>query len=124
MIALLAALAVAVPQPSAPGSWRQLGAAPTSRPGKQLHFFRIAMSPTALGVVVSSSSSARIRLTWWSYCEFESDDGMTEQHQATVTGTHLVTVYPPVFAGATMCTVIVNAGAGPRASVSAAVFSS
>lgn len=122
MIALVAALALAVPAPSAPGQWHRLGAAVTSKPGKQLHFFRTALSPKSLGVVVVSSTARPIRLSWWTYCEIESDDAAFEEHQQTVTGTHLVVAYPPVLTGATLCYVSVNAGAGGRAAVAAASF--
>ena len=80
----------------------------TSRPGKVAHFYRIAAQPTALGVVASSSSSKPIRLTWFSYCEEQSDDGMTTQNQAIATQIHRVVAYPPVFGGATLCTVSVT----------------
>jgi hypothetical protein len=94
--------------PSDPGPWRQLGSTVTSRPGKVAHFYRLAPQPTALGVVASSSSSKPIRLTWFSYCEEQSDDGMTTQDQATVTQLHRIVVRPPVFGGATLCTVSVT----------------
>jgi hypothetical protein len=120
--AALSALALAVAPPPAPGPWKQVGAPVTSRPGKLAHFFRTAMQPTSLAVVASSSSAKPIRLTWFGYCEYESDDGMTQQRQATVTGVHRVVAYPPVLTGATDCTVVVTI----RVSVgraSAAVFS-
>jgi hypothetical protein len=123
MAAILAALALAavtVPPPPAAGQWRQLGAAVASRPGKQMHFFRTAMSPANLGVVATSSSARPIRVTWWSYCEFESDDATFEEHQQTVTGVHTVVAYPPVLSGATLCYVSVVARG---TSVDAAVFS-
>jgi hypothetical protein len=114
---------VVVPPPSAPGAWKQLGAAVASRPGRALHFFRIdAAAPKALAIVVTSGSAQPVRLFWWSDCEQESDDGMTAQHQQTVTGSHLVVAYPPVFGGATQCYVTVNASAGRAAVVHAAVF--
>ena len=81
----LSTLALAVPPPPSPGAWKQVGAAVTSRPGKLAHYFRAAIQPTALAVVASSTSSKPIRMTWFGYCEFQSDDGMTEQRQATVT---------------------------------------
>lgn len=110
-----------VAPPGAPGAWRQVGPTVTSRPGKIAHFYRVAMGATALGVVASSSSARPIRLTWFSYCEVESDDGMTSQNQATVTQAHRVVAYPPVFAGATACTVSVTIRVvGGRAS--AAIF--
>ena len=94
----------------------------TSRPGKQIHFFRTATSPKNLGVVVTSRSSQPIRVYWWTYCEFESDDATFEEHHATITRTHTVVAYPPVLSGATLCYVSVNAGAGGRAAVAAASF--
>jgi hypothetical protein len=122
-IATAFASVAAVPPPPAPGPWRQLGAAVTSRAGRQVHFFRIApLAPKALAVVVTSASARPIRLFWWSDCEQESDDGMFAQHQQTVTGRHIVVAYPPVFDGATQCYVTVNAGAGQEAVVRAAVF--
>jgi hypothetical protein len=100
--------AATVDPPAKGGPWRQLGAAVTSRPGKLAHFFRAATSPTALAVVAKSSSSKPIRVTWFSYCEFESDDAQTEQNQATVTGIRSVTVLPHVLDGATLCNVSVT----------------
>jgi len=47
-------------------------------------------------------------MTWFGYCEFESDDAMTQQRQGTVTGVHRVVAYPPVLTGATDCTVVVT----------------
>ena len=94
--------------PPDPGPWRQLGKAVTSPPGKLAHFYRSALEPTALGVVARSSSRKPIRLSWFAYCEEQSDDGMTSQDQATVTGIHKVVVYPPVFGGATLCNVSVT----------------
>ncbi|MGZ4800616.1 MAG: hypothetical protein ACXV77_13990 [Acidimicrobiia bacterium] len=120
----LAALAMVVPPPPSPGPWLQLGPVATSRAGKQVHFFRTAQSPKALGVVVTSNSSQPIRLFWWSYCEFESDDSTFQESQDTVTGRHMVVAYPPVFDGATLCYVSVNAGTSRGHTVSAAVFRS
>jgi hypothetical protein len=122
VIVLLSALALAVPAPSAPGQWHQVGAAVTSKPGKRIHFFRTATSPKTLGLVVTSKSSQPIRVYWWTYCEFESDDATFEEHHATITGTHSVVAYPPVLSGATLCYVSVNAGASARAAVTAATF--
>jgi hypothetical protein len=119
--ATLAALALAVAPPPAPGPWKQVGAAVTSKPGKLAHFFRTAMQPTSLAVVASSSSAKPIRLTWFDYCEYESDDGMTQQRQATVTGVHRVVAYPPVLTGATDCTVVVTVRV-PQGRAAAAVF--
>jgi hypothetical protein len=110
-----------VAPPPASGPWRLLGAAVVSRPGTQTHFFRTAMAPTVLGVVASSSSAQPIRVHWWTYCEFESDDATTEEHQETISGVHSVVAYPPVLSGATLCYVAVTARvAGAR--VAAAVF--
>ena len=107
--------------PSDPGAWRQLGSTVTSRPGKVAHFYRLAPVPTALGIVASSSSSKPIRLTWFAYCEEQSDDGMTTQNQAIVTDVHRIVAYPSVFGGATLCTVSVTMRVvGGRAS--AAIF--
>jgi hypothetical protein len=119
--ATLAALALAVAPPPAPGPWKQVGAAVTSKPGKLAHFFRTAMQPTSLAVVASSSSAKPIRLTWFDYCEYESDDGMTQQRQATVSGVHRVVAYPPVLTGATDCTVVVTVRV-PLGRAAAAVF--
>jgi hypothetical protein len=91
--------------PSAPGPWRQLGSTVTSRPDKLAHFYRQAVQPAALAVVAASSSSKPIRLTWFAYCEEQSDDGMTTQNQDVVTKAHRIVAYPPVFDGATLCTV-------------------
>jgi len=122
LAAVLSALALAVVPPPASGPWKQVGAAVTSKPGKLAHYFRAAMQPTALAVVARSSSAKPIRLTWFDYCEVESDDGMTQQRQATVTGAHRVVAYPPVLMGASDCTVVVTIRvSGGR--VSSAVFS-
>jgi hypothetical protein len=122
MVALTAAaVLLLVPVPQKPGAWHQVGAAVTSRPGKLAHFFRTAQNPTSLAIVATTSSSRPIRLTWFSYCEFESDDAMTEEHQGVVTGARTVSAFPPVFDGATLCTVAVTIRVvGGRAS--AAVF--
>jgi hypothetical protein len=106
--ALVAGGAAGGSPPAKGGPWRQLGTAVTSRPGKLAHFFRSATSPTALAVVATSSSSKPIRMTWFTYCEFESDDAETEQNQATVTGIRRVTVFPHVLEGATLCNVSVT----------------
>lgn len=111
-----------VAPPPASGPWRLLGAAVVSRPGKQLHFFRTAMAPNVLGVVASSSSTQPIRVHWWTYCEFESDDAMTEEHQDTITGVHSVVAYPPVLSGATLCYVAVTARVAGAGVAAAAVF--
>jgi len=112
----------AVSPPSAPGPWRQVGAAVTSRPGKALHFYRNPQNPKAVGIVVKSTSSRPIRLFWASYCEFESDDVMTGESQATVTGVHSIFAYPPVIENATLCYVWVNTKAVAGVKISAAVF--
>lgn len=115
--------ALLVGPPPQPGPWTRLGAPMTSRVRKQLHFFRTATSPKRLGVVAVSTSSQPIRLFWWDYCEFESDDGMTGEQQATVTGVHNVVAYPPVLSGATLCyvSVVVRVAGGK---VTAAAFDS
>ena len=112
-----------VKPPPAPGAWRQVGAAVTSRPGKALHFYRTPQNPKAVGIVVTSASARRIRLFWASYCEFESDDVMTGEAQATVSGVRAIYVYPPVIENATLCYIWVNTRAVPGVKVSAAVFS-
>ena len=71
------ALALPVAPPPGPGAWKQAGAAVTSKPGKLAHYFRAALHPTALAVVASSSSAKPIRMTWFGYCEEQSDDGMS-----------------------------------------------
>jgi hypothetical protein len=119
---LLAGGPTTVAPPAAGGPWRQLGAAVTSRPGRLAHFFRIATSPTGLAVVARSSSSKPIRMTWFTYCEFESDDAQTEQHQGTVTGARRVTAFPHVLDGATQCNVSVTIRVA-TARATAAVFS-
>ena len=125
LAALLSALAVAIAPPSAPGSWKQLGAVVTSKPAKLAHYFRTTSQPTAFAVVATSSSAKPIRLTWFDYCSVMSDEGMngmSGQQQGTITGMRRVVAYPPVVTGADNCTVVVtirvNAG---RAS--SAVFS-
>jgi hypothetical protein len=115
-------LRVVVPAPPAAGQWQQLGATVVSRPGKQLRFFRTVNYPKNLGLVVTSSTSQLIHVSWWSDCEVQSDDGYTEEHQQTITGTHRVIAYPPVFDGATDCYIQVTARAGRRAAVAAALF--
>jgi hypothetical protein len=126
--ALAAGLALAptppVPPPAGPGVWRQLGAAVTSRPGKAIHFYRASRNPHALSFVVASRTSRPIRVFWWSYCEFLSDDNIFEEHQAKVRGVRMITVYPPVLDRATLCYVSVNATPFPRTRVRAAIFDS
>jgi hypothetical protein len=73
-------------------------------------------------VVAASSSAKPIRLTWFSYCEFESDDAQTEENQATIAGVRRVSAFPHVLDGATLCNVSVTVRvAGGRAA--AAIFS-
>ncbi|MEP6976854.1 MAG: hypothetical protein ABI948_02245 [Thermoleophilia bacterium] len=119
----LALSGAALSPPSAPGPWRQVGVAVTSRPGKALHFYRSHQNPKAVRIVVRSTSARPIRLFWASYCEFESDDVMTGEAQATVTGVHSIYAYPPVLDNATLCYVWVNTRAVAGVKVSAAVFS-
>ncbi len=123
-LAFGASTAAAVNPPPAPGPWKQVGAAMTSKPGKPLHFFRQALNPQGLGIVVTSTSAKSIRLFWEDDCEVESDDGMTGQGQAIVKGVHTVLAYPPTIPGATLCHVWVNTNAIAGAKVSAAIFES
>jgi hypothetical protein len=92
------------------------------RPGKALRFVRTVLNPRALGIVVRSSSTRPIRVSWYSYCEFSSDDDITEDHQGTVSGVGTVTVYPAVFDGATSCNVSVFATPPNNATAAAAIF--
>ena len=113
-----------VPPPPAPGAWHQLGAAMTSRPGKGLHFFRTALSPQGLGIVVTSSSNRPIHGFWSSWCEIADDDGPVEELQGALTGVKRVIAYPHVLSGATRCYVSVYTKApGPAAKTAAAEFS-
>lgn len=124
-LAFGASTAAAVSPPPAPGPWTQVGKAMTSGAGKALHFYRIPQSPKALGIVVTSTSSRPIRLRWLDYCEFQSDDDMTGEAQAVVTGVHSVVAYPPVNpSDATACYVWVNTTGLAGAKVSAAIFTS
>lgn len=117
------ASAAAVNPPTAPGQWKQIGAAMSSKVGKALHFYRLPQNPTQLGIVVTSTSARPIRLSWENYCEFQSDDEMTGEEHAVVTGVHSVVAYPPVVPnGATQCYVWVNTNAIAGAKISAAVF--
>ena len=121
----LAALALAAPTvapPPRPGPWHQLGAAVTSAPGKPVYFYRMAQSPTALGIVVVSSSARPITLTWTSYCEIDSDDGPTQDAQGKITARRSVVAYPPVLKDATLCYVWVNAKLLGAGRVAAAEF--
>lgn len=122
-LGLAAHTPVKAPPPPAHGKWRQLGPAVTSRPGKQLRLFRTATpDPHRLAIVATSTSKHPIRLHWYSWCEFMSDDDRFEEHQHTLTAVHTITAYPPVFDGATLCNVSVYARAGPGAVVTASVF--
>lgn len=127
LLPLLSAFLVAhgggtVPPPPGVTAWRQLGTAVSSHAGRGLHFFRVATpNPNSLAVVAVSSSARPIRLHWFSYCEFQSDDEGFQEHQLTVSGVHTVISYPPVFQGATLCYVSVYTTASP-AVVTAAVF--
>jgi hypothetical protein len=116
--------AATVTPPSQPGPWRQIGAAVTSRAGKQVNVTRTALDPHALAFVATSSSSRRIRVTWWTYCEFDSDDGPTEEHQGTLTGVKRVVSYPSVMKDSTLCYLAVTARVPgtPKARATAAVF--
>jgi hypothetical protein len=116
--------ASAVTPPPAPGAWRQIGAAVTSHPGKGLHFFRTAISPQALGIVVTSSSSRTIHGFWESWCEIADDDGPVEELQGRLDGVKTVIAYPHTLEGATRCYLWVNTTApGPAARTTAAEFS-
>jgi hypothetical protein len=122
--ALVLGHASTVPPPPTQGAWHQLGAAVTSRPGKGLHFFRTAMSPQGLGIVVTSSSSRPIHGSWSSWCEIADDDGPVEELQGTLVGAKKVIAYPHVLSGATRCYVSVYTLApGPAAKTAAAEFS-
>jgi hypothetical protein len=113
-----------VPPPPAPGAWHRLGAAVTSRPGKGLHFFRTALSPQGLGIVVTSASNRPIHGSWSSWCEIADDDGPVEELQGALTGVKTVIAYPHVLSGATRCYVSVYTRApGPAAETAAAEFS-
>jgi hypothetical protein len=105
--ALALAPAATVAPPTAPGAWHQLGAAVRSRPGKGLHFFRTAMSPQGLGIVVTSSSKRAIHGSWSSWCEIADDDGPVEELKGALTGVKTVIAYPHVLSGATRCYVSV-----------------
>ena len=113
-----------VAPPPAPGAWHQLGAAVTSRPGKGLHFFRTALSPQGLGIVLTSSSNRPIHGVWSSWCEIADDDGPVEELQGSLTGVKRVIAYPHVLSGATRCYVSVYTKApGPAAKTAGAEFS-
>lgn len=114
----------AIAPPSQPGAWRQLGTAPTSKPGALLHFFRQLEGPHALAVVAVSSSARPIRLTWWNYCEFQSDDGMTQEYTGVAKGVGRITRYLTVMPESDLCQVQLTAriAGKPKARVAAAVF--
>jgi hypothetical protein len=115
--------ALTVPPPPAPGAWHQLGAAVTSRPGKGLQFFRTALIPQALGIVVTSSSNRPIHGSWSSWCEIADDDGPVEELQGALTGVKTVVAYPHVLSGATRCYLSVYVRApGPTAKTAGAEF--
>ena len=109
-----------VAPPPAPGAWHQLGAAVTSRPGKGLNFFRTALSPQGLGIVVTSSSKRPIRGSWSTWCEIMDDDGPVEELQGPLTGVKTVIAYPHVLSGATRCYVSVYTRPPDRAAKTAA----
>jgi hypothetical protein len=113
-----------VPPPSQPGAWHQLGAIATSKPGAVVHFFRQLQNPHALAVVWASSSPRPIKATWWNYCEFQSDDGMTQEYTGTATGVGRITRYLTVMDNSDLCQVQVTARitGKPKARVVAAVF--
>ena len=117
-------VALAVVPPAAPGDWHRIGPSVAARPGKAIHFFRTAQSPHGLSIVVTAAASRSLKVTWSTYCEFESDDAITEEHQGVARGVRSVTVYPSVFTGATLCYVSVNVAAAAKARLSAAVFQS
>jgi hypothetical protein len=112
-----------VTPPSQPGPWKQIGASATSRIGHKLHVLRIVTaSPKALAFVVTSRSSRRMHVAWFTYCEFESDDVMTEEHSGTLNGVRRLTAYPSVFDQATDCNLSFTVSAVKGARVTAAVF--
>jgi hypothetical protein len=89
-----------------------------------MHFFRTAVSPNALGVVVTSTSARPISATWSSWCEINDDDGPVEELQGKLAGVHRAVAYPHVLSGATRCYVSVyTKPQGPTAKTSAAEFS-
>ena len=98
-----------VAPPTQPGPWRQLGAAVTSKPGALAAVSRQQLDPRGLAVVAVSSSARRMRVTWWSYCEFQSDDGETETNSGVLTGTRRVTKYLSIMENSTLCQVAVSA---------------
>jgi len=114
----------AVTPPSRPGPWRQLGKVAVSRIGGQLHLQRTATAPApkALAFVVTSPSKRRIHASWTSYCEFDSDDGYTEDYSGNLSGVGRITYYPRVFDGATLCYLWINTVAVRGSRVTAAAF--
>jgi len=132
LVALVALVAVpaalsrtaTVAPPTQPGPWRQLGAAPSSKPGALLHFFRQLETPHALAVVWTSSSARPIQATWWNYCEFQSDDGMTQEYTGTAKGVGRITRYLTVMDNSDLCQVQITARVPgkPKARVAAAIF--
>ena len=119
---LLLAAAPAVAPPPGPATWRQLGAVVSSRPGKALHFYRMALNPQGLAIVVSSSASRPFRGFWASDCQVNDDDTMEEQHQGPLTGAKRVVAYPAVLPAATSCYLWVNVTAPSGATITAAEF--
>jgi len=90
-----------------------------------VHFFRTALSPQGLGIVVQSSSNQPIHVFWSSWCEVSDDDATVEELRGTLVGVKTVVGYPHVLAGATRCYVWVNTNAlRGRAKTVAAEFSS
>ena len=78
---------------------------------------------TALAFVAASRSPHRMHVTWFSYCEFNSDDDYTESYSGKLSGVHRITYYPHVFESATHCDVSVNVAGIKGARVVGAVFS-
>ena len=116
--------AAAVVPPARPGPWRHLGKVAVSRIGGDLHIQRTATSPApkALAFVVTSPSKRRLHVSWTSYCEFDSDDGYTEDYSGNLSGNGRITYYPRVFDGATLCYLSVNTVAVKGSRVTAAAF--
>ena len=104
-----AARTTAVVPPSQPGPWRQLGAAITSRPGALANVQRQLLDPRGLAVVAQSSSARAMKVTWWSYCMFQSDDGQTETNSGTLTATRRITEYLSIMPNSSLCQVAVSA---------------
>lgn len=120
--ALVLAATPAVVPPPGPDVWHQLGAGVRSRPGGALHFYRTALNPQGLAIVVSSSASRPFRGFWASDCQVNDDDTMEEQHQGPLTGVKRVVAYPPVLPAATSCYLWVNVTAPSGATITAAEF--